>query len=82
MIAVAASEGYNVTHLVEAMVRALPKHAQSGVAAQLKDEHKTATVTEVATEGFADTVDKVIDELIEATLPKPVAIVAKAAKKP
>ena len=81
VIAVAASEGYNVTHLVEAMVRALPKHAQSGVAAQVKDEHKTQTVTEVATEGFGDTVDKVIDEIIEHSLPKPVAIVVKATKK-
>ncbi|HHA2012397.1 TPA: GTPase family protein [Enterobacter hormaechei subsp. hoffmannii] len=40
VIAVAASEGYNVTHLVEAMVRALPKHVQSGVASQVRDEHK------------------------------------------
>lgn len=81
VIAVAASEGYNVTHLVEAMVRALPKHAQSGVASQVKDEHKTRTVIEEATEGFGETVEKLIDEVIDVTLPKPMAIVVKAAKK-
>ena len=77
VIAVAASEGYNVTHLVEAMVRALPKHAQSGVASQVRDEHKTRTVTEEATEGFGDTVDRVLDDIIDNTLP----VVVKAAKK-
>lgn len=80
VIAVAASEGYNVTHLVEAMVRALPKHAQSGVASQVKEEHKTKSVIEEATEGFGDTVSRVIDEFIDASLPKPVATVVKAAK--
>lgn len=81
VIAVAASEGYNVTQLVEAMVRALPKHAQSGVASQVREEHKTKNVIEEATEGFGDTVDRVIDEFIDASLPKPVASVVKAAKK-
>ena len=51
------------------------------MAAQVKDEHKTATVIEEATEGFADTVDKAIDEFIDDKLPKPLAIVVKAAKK-
>lgn len=81
VIAVAASEGYNVTHLVEAMVRALPKHAQSGVASQVRDEHKTRTVTEEATEGFGDTVDRVLDDIIDNTLPVPLRVVVKAAKK-
>ena len=81
VIAVAASEGYNVTHLVEAMVRALPKHAQSGVASQVRDEHKTRTVTEEATEGFGDTVDRVLDDIIDNTLPAPLRVVVKAAKK-
>ncbi|VUT18873.1 GTPase family protein [Klebsiella pasteurii] len=80
VIAVAASEGYNVTQLVEAMVRALPKHAQSGVASQVKEEHKTKNVVEEATEGFGDTVERILDEVIDTTLPKPVAVVVKAAK--
>ena len=80
VIAVAASEGYNVTQLVEAMVRALPKHAQSGVASQVKEEHKTKNVVEEATEGFGDTVERILDDVIDATLPKPVAVVVKAAK--
>lgn len=80
VIAVAASEGYNVTQLVEAMVRALPQHAQSGVASQVKEEHKTKNVVEEATEGFGDTVERILDDVIDATLPKPVAVVVKAAK--
>ncbi|EGE9794880.1 ferrous iron transporter B [Salmonella enterica] len=82
IVAVSANEGYNVTHLVEEMVRALPKHAQSSVAAQVKEEHKTEKVIEEATDGFGDTVDRVIDEIIDmAPIPKPVATLAKAAKK-
>jgi hypothetical protein len=82
IVAVAASEGYNVTHLVEEMVRALPKYAKSGVAAQVKEEHKTEKVIEDATNGFGDTVDRVIDEIIDmAPIPKIVATAAKAAKR-
>lgn len=82
IVAVSANEGYNVTNLVEEMVRALPKHAQSSVAAQVKEEHKTEKVIEEATDGFGDTVDRVIDEIIDmAPIPKPVATLAKAAKK-
>lgn len=81
VISVSADKGYNVTHLVEGMVRALPKYAKSGVAAQVKEEHKTEKVIEDATDGFGDTVDKVIDEIIDmAPIPKVVATVAKAAK--
>ncbi|HFL9393826.1 TPA: GTPase family protein [Escherichia coli] len=80
VIAVAASEGYNVTQLVEAMVRALPKYAQSGVASQVKEEYKTKSVIEEATEGFGDTVECILDDVIDATLPKSVAVVVKAAK--
>lgn len=61
-VSVSAYEGYNVTHLVEEMVRAIPKHAQSAVAAQVKEEHKTEKVIEEATDGFGDTVERVIDE--------------------
>ncbi|MCV5191181.1 ferrous iron transporter B, partial [Escherichia coli] len=46
IVDVSANEGYNVTHLVEEMVRALPKHAQSAVATQVKEEHKTEKVIE------------------------------------
>lgn len=80
IISVAASEGYNVTHLVEAMVRALPKHAQSGVASQVKDEHKTEAVIEEATAGFGATVEQIIDAIIDQLPPGP-RIVAKAVKK-
>lgn len=82
IVAIAASEGYNVTYLVEEMVRALPKHARSPIAAQVKEEHKTEKVIEDATNGFGDTVDRVIDEIIDmAPIPKPIATLAKAAKK-
>lgn len=82
IVAVAASEGYNITHLVAEMVRALPKQAKSPFTAQVKKEHKTEKVIEDATNGFGDTIDRVIDEIIDmAPIPKPIATLAKTAKK-
>ncbi|OKW29604.1 GTP-binding protein, partial [Escherichia coli] len=34
-----------------------------------------------AKDGFADTVDRAIDDIIDTVLPKPIASVAKVAKK-
>lgn len=82
VVSVAAQEGYNITQLVEAMVRALPKHAQSGVASQVKEEFKSEAAVEEAKDGFGDTLDKVIDEIIDILpIPKPVATGAKKLKK-
>jgi predicted GTPase len=68
--------------LVEELVRALPKQAKSPFTAQIKKEHKTEKVIENATNGFGDTIDRVIDEIMDlAPIPKPVATLAKAAKK-
>ncbi len=81
IISVSANENYNVPKLVEEMIRALPKHAKSGVVAQVKDDIKTKEVIDEAKDGFADTVDEALDDIIDHYLPKPVASVAKAAKK-
>lgn len=81
IISVSADEGYNTNKLVEEMVRALPKQAQSGIVAQVKDEHKTKEVIEEAQNGFAETISETIDDIIEIVLPKPAATLAKAAKK-
>ncbi|VXD08767.1 conserved hypothetical protein [Enterobacterales bacterium 8AC] len=81
IVAVAANEGYNVTHLVEEMVRALPKYAKSGVAAQVKEEHKTEKVIGDATNGFGDTVSGILDHIIDIfPIPKFVATPVKAVK--
>ncbi|CAD6179977.1 GTPase family protein [Escherichia coli] len=81
VISVSANEGYNISRLVEAIVRSLPKEAQSGVVHQVKDEIKTKEIVETAKDGFADTVDRAIDDIIDTVLPKPIASVAKVAKK-
>lgn len=81
VISVSANEYWNINTLVEAMIRALPKHAKSGVAAQLKDDLKTDVVKKDASDGFGDTVGDLVDDVIDL-LPVPEAVkkVAKAAK--
>ncbi|MEY0017441.1 GTPase family protein [Providencia rettgeri] len=81
IISVSANEKYNISKLVETMVRALPKEAKSGVVAQVKNEVKTTETVEEAKGGFEETVDEALDDIIDHYLPKPVASVAKAAKK-
>lgn len=81
VLSVSANENWNINALVEAMIRALPKHAKSGVAAQLKKELKTEAVAENASDGFSDTVADIIDEVIDI-MPVPIVVknIAKAAK--
>ncbi|WP_433587134.1 GTPase family protein [Providencia alcalifaciens] len=81
VISVSANEKYNISKLVEAMVRALPKEAKSGVVAQVKNDVKTTEIVEEAKGGFEETVDEALDDIIDHYLPKPIASVAKAAKK-
>ncbi|EKT65506.1 GTPase family protein [Providencia alcalifaciens] len=81
VISVSANEKYNISKLVETMVRALPKEAKSGVVAQVKNDVKTTEIVEEAKGGFEETVDEALDDIIDHYLPKPVASVAKAAKK-
>lgn len=80
VIAVAASEGYHIPELIEALVRALPKKAQSGVTTQIKKKYQTKEIIEEAQEGFGDTVDDALDTIINV-LPKPIAPVVKAVKR-
>ncbi|MGL5951540.1 MAG: GTPase family protein [Providencia rustigianii] len=81
VISVSANEKYNISKLVETMVRALPKEAKSGVVAQVKNDVKTTKIVEEAKGGFEETVDEALDDIIDHYLPKPIASVAKAAKK-
>lgn len=82
VISVSANEYWNINSLVEAMIRALPKYAKSGFAAQLKDDLKTETVKNDASDGFSDTVAEMIDDVIDLLpVPEVVKKVAKAAKQ-
>ncbi|WP_370554273.1 GTPase family protein [Edwardsiella tarda] len=80
VISVSADENYNISRLVEAMVRALPKQAKSGVVSQVKDNIKTKEIVEDAKDGFVDTVDNAIDTLIDSVLPKPAASIVRTVK--
>lgn len=81
IISVSANDGYNTSRLVEAMVRALPKEAKSGVVAQVKDAIKTKGTVEEAKNGFGDVIEETIDNIIDSVLPKPIASIAKVATK-
>ncbi|WP_336193018.1 GTPase family protein [Providencia stuartii] len=81
VISVSANEKYNISKLVEEMIRALPKEAKSGVVAQVKNDVKTTEIIEEAKGGFEETVNEALDDIIDHYLPKPIASVAKAAKK-
>lgn len=81
IISVSANEKYNISKLVEEMIRALPKEAKSGVVAQVKNDVKTTEIIEEAKGGFEETVNEALDDIIDHYLPKPIASVAKAAKK-
>ncbi|WP_140183158.1 GTPase family protein [Providencia stuartii] len=81
IISVSANEKYNISKLVEEMIRALPKEAKSGAVAQVKNDVKTTEIIEEAKGGFEETVNEALDDIIEHYLPKPIASIAKAAKK-
>ena len=82
VISVSADERWNINALVEAMIRALPKYAKSGLAAQLKDDLKTETVKDDASDGFSDTVAELVDDVIDALpIPELVKKIAKAVKQ-
>ncbi len=65
VIAVSASEGYNILHLVEAAIKTLPAKAKSGVTGQLKNEYVTEEVQTEARNGFGDVISALIESSID-----------------
>ena len=71
--AVSAKTGYNLTHLVETLIFALPPEASSGVFRQIREEHKTAEAESTARKDFGDLLGELFSRIVDAIpLPKPV----------
>lgn len=71
--AVSAKTGYNLTHLVETLIFALPPEASSGVFRQIREEHKTAEAESTARKDFGDLLGELFNRIVDAIpLPKPV----------
>ncbi|MDE9487364.1 GTPase family protein [Xenorhabdus bovienii] len=68
VLAVSASEGFNIPRWVETLITVLPDKASSAVTRQLEPEYRTEKVTTTAQEGFARVVGDLFDESVEALL--------------
>ncbi|WP_338808343.1 GTPase family protein [Serratia marcescens] len=68
VLAVSASEGFNISQWVETLITILPDKASSAVTRQLEPEYRTEKVTTTAQEGFARVVGDIFDESVEALL--------------
>ncbi|WP_254303062.1 GTPase family protein [Rahnella sp. BCC 1045] len=68
VLAVSASEGFNIPRWVEALITALPDKAISAVTRHLEPEYRTEKVTTTAQEGFTRVVVNIFDENVEALL--------------
>ncbi|BEM89783.1 GTPase family protein [Serratia marcescens] len=68
VLAVSASEGFNISQWVETLITALPDKASSGVTRQLDPVYRTEKVTTTAQEGFARVVGEIFDNSVEALL--------------
>ncbi|EOD4811153.1 MULTISPECIES: GTPase family protein [Serratia] len=68
VLAVSASEGFNISQWVETLITVLPDKASSAVTRQLEPEYLTEKVTTTAQEGFARVVGDIFDESVEALL--------------
>lgn len=68
VLAVSASEGFNIPRWVETLITVLPDKASSGVTRQLEPEYRTEKVTTTAQEGFSRVVGDIFDESVEALL--------------
>jgi small GTP-binding protein len=68
VLAVSASEGFNIPRWVETLIAVLPDKASSAVARQLEPEYRTEKVTTTAQEGFTRVVGDIFDESVEALL--------------
>ncbi|CND32801.1 GTPase [Yersinia frederiksenii] len=68
VLAVSASEGFNIPRWVETLITVLPDKASSAVTRQLEPEYRTEKVTTTALEGFTRVVGDIFDESVEALL--------------
>ncbi|HGH4747959.1 TPA: GTPase family protein [Serratia marcescens] len=68
VLAVSASEGFNISQWVETLITAFPDKASSGVTRQLDPVYRTEKVTTTAQEGFARVVGEIFDNSVEALL--------------
>ncbi|MGP0909993.1 GTPase family protein [Serratia sp. CY81593] len=68
VLAVSASEGFNISQWVETLITILPDKASSAVTRQLEPVYRTEKVTTTAQEGFARVVGDIFDESVEALL--------------
>lgn len=68
VLAVSASEGFNISRWVEILITVLPDQASSAVTRQLEPAYRTEKVTATAREGFSRVVGDIFDESVEALL--------------
>ncbi|ATM98160.1 hypothetical protein yfred0001_21810 [Yersinia frederiksenii ATCC 33641] len=68
VLAVSASEGFNIPRWVETLITVLPDKASSAVTRQLEPAYRTDKVTTTAQEGFSRVVGDIFDESVEALL--------------
>ncbi|USS95760.1 hypothetical protein M5J15_00175 [Serratia symbiotica] len=68
VLAVSASEGFNIPRWVETLITVLPDKASSAVTRQLEPEYRTEKVTTTAQEGFSRVVGDIFDDSVEALL--------------
>lgn len=68
VLAVSASEGFNIPRWVETLITVLPDKASSAVTRQLEPEYRTEKVTTTAQEGFTRVVGDIFDDSVEALL--------------
>ncbi|MGP0945487.1 GTPase family protein [Serratia sp. CY74737] len=68
VLAVSASEGFNIPGWVETLITVLPDKASSAVARQFEPEYRTEKVTTTAQEGFSRVVGDIFDKSVEALL--------------
>lgn len=68
VLAVSASEGFNIPRWVETLITVLPDKASSGVTRQLEPVYRTEKVTTTAQEGFTRVVGDIFDDSVEALL--------------
>lgn len=71
IIPISAKDSYNLTAFVETMIHCLPKRASSAITTQLQDQYKTETVITKAQSDFGDSVDELLESVIQsASLPQ------------
>ncbi|PHI31757.1 GTPase family protein [Budvicia aquatica] len=71
IIPISAKDNYNLAAFVETLMGSLPKQASSAMTTQLKERYKTDVVIEKAQSDFGDSVDELLESMIQsASLPQ------------